>query len=326
MVNNTIAKANGRDKLVDFQDCLELANVEDYAMMHGAGGHSYARSSVIKVVICDYSAGAGKSVTRSANISIATCAKLLEVCKKNIGDTVVDNNIFPLTEARNAQQYLVQVGSTQTLVTNGVTETLRGYSAAEKKDGKEPPFSTLVRSLGVKMAKAIGAPPVQNNAPPAAFLVPNHCDVTISQDRVHSYKTGADGFAPVQRLYISHQTYRPDGSVSRYPWIIKITAGEAKVNKQESGAVTFTSSTMRNTVDLSINLSDDDMFRCMDAIMRYVDAWEKAYCLTLIQTGKEKRRQEYLASQNNGQAAPPPAPAQYDGAEGYYDDCPPDIY
>ena len=40
MVNTIIAKTNGKDKVIDFRDCLNLANKDDYAMMHGIGGKS----------------------------------------------------------------------------------------------------------------------------------------------------------------------------------------------------------------------------------------------------------------------------------------------
>ena len=31
MVNTIIAKTNGKDKVIDFRDCLNLANKDDYA-------------------------------------------------------------------------------------------------------------------------------------------------------------------------------------------------------------------------------------------------------------------------------------------------------
>ena len=60
MVNTIIAKTNGKDKVIDFRDCLNLANQDDYAMMHGIGGEKHARTSVIKLTICDYTAGKGE--------------------------------------------------------------------------------------------------------------------------------------------------------------------------------------------------------------------------------------------------------------------------
>lgn len=78
MVNTIIAKTNGKDKVIDFRDCLNLANKDDYAMMHGIGGKEHARTSVIKLTICDYTAGKGElSKTVSANISPATMREIV---------------------------------------------------------------------------------------------------------------------------------------------------------------------------------------------------------------------------------------------------------
>lgn len=87
-----IAKTNGRNKVLDFRDGLVLAYPDDYAMIHGKGGKNHAPTSVIKIAICDYSSGTGdKSTTLFANITPDVCEQIFEVCKRNVGTTVVDN-------------------------------------------------------------------------------------------------------------------------------------------------------------------------------------------------------------------------------------------
>lgn len=57
------------------------------------------RSAVIKVYICDYTAGTGESSrTLNANISPELCEQLLDICKGNIGTQVIDPNLAVLKE------------------------------------------------------------------------------------------------------------------------------------------------------------------------------------------------------------------------------------
>lgn len=298
MVSTIIAKANARDKVIDFRDNLSLANVEDYAMMHGIGGEKFARTSVIKVVICDYSAGTGDaSKTVEANISPATCAKLLEVCKKNIGTIIVDDGIPPIAEQRAYNKNLKKIADMQFEVLQHVLKLSKSIAAAVKTKNQAPGIGPISEGLSGMLAKAkahVLAPDAPEQRTPY-FKVPAHCDITHVQDRVHSAKRDASGFAPVQRLTIAHSTYRQDGKLSNYPWSVKIVNGMALVRVSDTGATTFDSSTLRDSTEAFIMLSDDDMFRCMDRIIRFVDAWEKLKCLPLIKAGLAQRQAEYDA-------------------------------
>lgn len=94
MISTIIAKANARSKVIDFRDGLVPALMEDYAMIHGTGGKDHAPASVIKVTVCDYTAGTGdKSTTVTANISPDLCERLFEVCRQNVGTYVIDKQI-----------------------------------------------------------------------------------------------------------------------------------------------------------------------------------------------------------------------------------------
>lgn len=147
MVNTIIAKTNGKDKVIDFRDCLNLANKDDYAMMHGIGGKEHARTSVIKLTICDYTAGKGElSKTVSANISPATCEKLFEVCKRNIGTLVVDDNVAPLVEQRSHNKKQNKIADMQFEVLQHVLKLTKAiYKAANQK--QMPGVEVIANSL-----------------------------------------------------------------------------------------------------------------------------------------------------------------------------------
>ena len=282
MVNTIIAKTNGKDKVIDFRDCLNLANKDDYAMMHGIGGKEHARTSVIKLTICDYTAGKGElSKTVSANISPATCEKLFEVCKRNIGTLVVDDNVAPLVEQRSHNKKQNKIANQKQM----------------------PGVEVIANSLISMLSQTKDHVLAQEEDPPrpAAFEIPCHCDINYVQDRVHASKAGADGYAPVQRLTIAHHTYRQDGKQSMYPWMVKVVNGNAFVKVSDIGATTFDPKTLRDTTEAFIMISDDDMFRCMNSVLHYIDAWEKLACIPLIKEGLKKRQAEYEAYKQSQQ-------------------------
>lgn len=303
MVNTIIAKTNGKDKVIDFRDCLNLANLEDYAMMHGIGGAKHARTSVIQLTICDYTAGKGDlSKTVSANISPATCEKLFEVCKRNIGTLIVDNNLPPLAEQRDHNKKQNKIADMQFEVLQHVLKLAKAISKSAKEK-QVPGVGVIADSLISMLTKSKERVLAQGeDIPIPAFLeIPCHCDINYVQDRVHSSKTGADGYAPVQRLTISHRTYRQDGKPSMYPWTVKVVNGNAFVKVSDIGATTFDSKSLRDTTEAFIVISDDDMFRCMNSVLHYIDVWEKLSCIPLIKQGLQQRKAEYEAYKQSQQ-------------------------
>lgn len=302
MVNTIIAKTNAKGKVIDFRDGLSLANQEDYAMMHGVGGEKHARTSVIKLTICDYTAGTGElSKTVSANISPATCEKLFEVCKRNIGTLIIDNNLAPLVEQRDSNRKQNKIADMQFEVLQHILKLAKAISNSAKQNHM-PGVEVITDSLIAMFTKSKEHVLSQEDSPrPAALEVPCHCDINYVQDRVHSSKAGADGYAPVQRLTITHNTYRQDGKLSMYPWMVKVVNGNARVKVSDIGATTFDPKTIRDTTEAFIVISDDDMFRCMNSVRHYIDVWEKFACIPLIKKGLAQREAEYEAYKQSQQ-------------------------
>lgn len=303
MVNTIIAKTNGKDKVIDFRDCLNLANQDDYAMLHGIGGKEHARTSVIKLTICDYTAGKGElSKTVSANISPATCEKLFEVCKRNIGTLIIDNNLPPFVEQRDHNKKQNKIADMHFEVLQHILMLAKAISKSAKE--KQVPGVGVIADSLISMftkSKEHVLAQEENNPIPASLEIPCHCDINYVQDRVHSSKTGADGYAPVQRLTISHRTYRQDGKPSMYPWTVKVVNGNAFVKVSDIGATTFDSKSLRDTTEAFIVISDDDMFRCMNSVLHYIDVWEKLSCIPLIKQGLQQRKAEYEAYKHSQQ-------------------------
>ena len=64
------------------------------------------------------------------------------------------------------------------------------------------------------------------------------------------------------------------------------------------GATSFDPSSLKDTEEAFINVSEDDMYRCMVRVERYIDAWEKLNCLPLIKEGLARRQSEVESYRN----------------------------
>lgn len=304
MVDDIITKANGRDKVIDFRDGLVPANIDDYANLHGTGGNKgKAPISVIKTYICDYTKGTGKkSLTVNASISPDLCEQLLEICKQNIGIQVIDPNLAIINEQRTANKKLSKAADLIFGATNNILTVLNRIVAASKEGKGNPPLAALAEGMSGLLTKTrdkVAAPDPIPAAEP--ILVARHCDFSYAQDRVHAFDESVQegSVVPVQRLNIYRQTYRNDGQVGKYPWTVKITNAKAPVHFQDTGATTFSASSMTDKQEAFIMLSDADMYRMMSRICHYITAWECTIGAALIEKGREKRAAERQAARGN---------------------------
>lgn len=295
-VSTIIAKVNGRNKVLDFRDGLVVANVNDYAMLHGCGGEGHAPSSVIKVYLCDYSAGTGsKSRTVSANISPVLCEQIFEVCKRNVGVQVIPDNFALFTEQRMTNKKMARTADMCHYALQGTRKIFDRY-AERAKENDAPTTAAVLEGISSYFKKALeraAAEPASPEREPFMNL-PLHADFHYSQDRVHNYhsKTGGGNIAPVQKLEIWHTTYRKQGDLGNYPWTVRITNGKAKVKTQPNGATTYDASSMTDVEMAFIPVSDADMFRAMSRINHYVNVWETAIAVDVVKQGLVKREEE----------------------------------
>ena len=279
-VSTNITKTNGKTKVIDFCDNLIPANIEDYANLHGSGGGHHAPKSTILCHICDYSKGTGdKSVTVKANLSVDTIYRLYKVAKQTIFKSEPAKSGYVLSERvvkmlngtyKNLQNLYKAATSEKGVTADNILQVGQEYKQV---------FQEIVNSK----ASEAGKP-----------------DFTHTQDRVNVYQINKTmGTAPVTKLSITHTPIRSDGQVSNYPWYIKITNGIAAVREQQNGATSYDSKKFNVTAEATINVSDEDMFRMMHSVTRYIEIWENTTCIPLVQQGLQRREEERRAARNN---------------------------
>lgn len=300
--NPQIAKTAAPGKILEFTDALTVANPEDYAMLFGVGGGKHAPNAVIKVTICDFTAGKGegKSVTVSSTLEPACIDAMYAVAENRI--------VNPLTDAPQKQVQssvpqrgvllsddawndlcegflmLVQEGKNGAVSLSGDSYVELGKRLRSVyKDGKE----FLAKRDAAGYAN-------ENNAAPAYGP-----DYKYTQTRVNIYKKGNDGLAPVSLLTITHQAINNRGEVARYPWTVKITNGFAVPIVSDSGSIKYTRNSFRETGNTSIVVSDMDMFSLLGACKRFITAYSLGFGIPLVKNGVEGRYREYEERRNN---------------------------
>ncbi len=277
MVSTAITKTNGKGKVIDFRDNLTIANIDDYANMHGTGGKNHAPNSTITCCICNYSKGTGEnSVTVRTNINIDAVYALFTATQR----IITENTLKAGNESTISQSGL-----------NQLKQIYKQLEAAYKASQSTPMTSDAIKKIGNAYHKALGEIKTGNRAGVADF--------TYSQDKVDAYKKQNDGTAPVSKISIVHCPIRKDGQVSTYPWFIKITNGYAPVVTQNTGATTYDAKKMQVKAEEYINVNDNDMFRMMLRVVRYIETWENTRCIPLLQNGLQKRAEERQAAANN---------------------------
>ena len=279
MVSKTITSTKTTKKAIDFRANLSASGTEHFAALHGQGGKN-GRKSTIKAVLCDYSNGTGKgnSHTVDANLSVDTMAKLYEVAKQAILPR--NSNTNSLTADASVATMLAQAKD--------------AASALYKElNGKETVDKAAALAGVARVGKMIAA--VQAGVKPAADYGPEY---KYSQTRVNTYAIDkATGIAPVSLLSVQRQPLRSNGEVARNPWVIKVTNGKAKSITTETGSVNYDRNSFQKEDEVSVMLSDDDMFRMMDACHRYITVWENSL-ISQVLDGLTQLEAEYAAARD----------------------------
>lgn len=104
-ISKKIWKVNMEKKVIDFNDMLIPAYLNDYAFIHGRGGKEFAPNSTIELVICDYSKGRGEnSVTVRYRLDVEEFPTLLKAAQDaRLGyiDALSPNGEFVIAREKN---------------------------------------------------------------------------------------------------------------------------------------------------------------------------------------------------------------------------------
>lgn len=123
------------------------------------------------------------------------------------------------------------------------------------------------------------------------------------QDKIFGNRD-QEGYSPVTKLRITRAVEDYRGTPLRIPWRIEIENGRGIAVQNSSGGTYMQKDSFQSRVKASINVSDLDMFKLMNRVVRYVHMWEATVSPVLIRNGKQllqnAQQQRQIQSQNNG--------------------------
>ena len=281
-IYGTIAKAASKNKFLDFRNSLTLAFLEDYANLQGIGGGKHAPTSGIKLLIQDNSNG---SQNAQAIVPCFLIDKMLEVCRKNAVDMEYDGTMVAFQVDR---------------IYKSIYELAKGVKSAcgriiKQKGHPNGPLADFGNAA--REAESVFT---DYQKYPAAACGRPYADFSYRQERVNPYSKTNDGFVRVSVVSIQRKQFNAKNEIMKSPWSVNISNFEAAPNEQKNGTTSYKSNTKRNEVNLFIQVSDDDMWRCCYAVSHFISAWEMAYGIPLIQSGiaaYESQQDSYRESQ-----------------------------
>ena len=286
-IYGTIAKAASKNKFLDFRNALTLAFLEDYANLQGIGGGKHAPTSGIKLLIQDNSSGSQKA---QAIVPCFLIDKILEVCRRNAADMEYDGTTVAFQVDRIYKSFFELV--------KGVKSAC-GRIIKQKGHANGP-----LADFGNAAREAESVYTDFQKFPATAYGKP-YADFSYRQERVNPYSRSNDGYVRVSVVSIQRKQFNAKNEVMKSSWSVNISNFEAAPNEQKNGTTSYRSNTKRNEVNLFVQVSDDDMWRCCYAVSHFITAWEMAYGIPLIQSGVaayEYQQNSYRQSQNQTSA------------------------
>lgn len=266
-IYGTIAKAASKNKFLDFRNALTLAYLEDYANLQGIGGNKHAPTSGIKLLIQDNSSGSQKA---QAIVPCYLIDKMLEVCRRNAIDMECDGTTAAFQIDR---------------IYRAVYELSKGVKSAcgriiKQKGHPNGPLADFGNA-----AREAEAVYTDFQKYPMPGCGKPYADFSYRQERVNPYTRTGDGFVRVSVIAIQRKQYNAKNEAMKLPWTVNISNFEAVPNEQKNGTTSYKSNTKRNEVNLFIQVSDDDMWRCCYSVAHFISVWEHSYGVPLIQNG-----------------------------------------
>ena len=112
----------------------------------------------------------------------------------------------------------------------------------------------------------------------------------FSQDKIFG-EPDQQGQSSVTKIAIWRSNdAMPDGKPRNYPWTVKIENGVGVAAHNDLGGTYIQKGSYKKIFEVSMSLSDMDMFKLMDDTVRFLDIWESLYGPDLVARGITERQ------------------------------------
>lgn len=319
LICNEFTQSKGMKRAIDFRDGLTgPRNVEHYAKLHPSKSDMKLNQypSVIQIWLTN--SGNGKSTSVTANLSPSIPRLWLDICKQNIGMSVVplykkvyggDTNELeesPIGILVKAMKANSRIGRALVYIIEDKIESLeyRVKNNIVQDTIDEYPYQINALKKASKVFRTKDVSPLY------AIRFPRKVDYTFNDIRVQPHKE-KNGYVPVRTINVVHASIsdKYGGAEIDLPWKFEIKNFEAVKIKTKYGLVTYKKNTEKNMKSAQINLSEMQMYELMTRVTRFIELWEYANCVSVIRDGSQKRyelvqtyydRQQQRTSQEQG--------------------------
>ncbi len=313
--SDLIAKAAAKGKFLDFRNNLIPALYEDYANIHGTGGAKHAAKSTIKVLITDYSAGRNApSIVVSANAAPELIPYMLCVCEKNAATAALgpaQGGPASAVASRLTMSTALPAGQDGKVYLAVAKADLDVLAQAQLPQEAAALLDSAMHSTPLPPDARTGAPyfavdrTLVEQLATAATVKPGGAgnggtNFSYKQERVNIYQKKEGGFCPVSVMSITRTGTRKGGEVSRLPWTVQIKNFLAMPVQQANGTTAYNGRTVKDIKEAFVSISDFDMFRCLYRTNRFIELWENAVGMQLVQRALAEKAAARAPAQTGG--------------------------
>lgn len=310
IITKAFGGRNG-ENIIDFRDGLIPTRTEHYARIHESGGEAGVIPSRIKLYLSKKGA-----FTLHVNLEPEVLFVWYEICKRNLGQTVI-----PLIETEGSGRNAVTKPSVicdvfQSILATGINAHSANlylknltYALAALSESRLGVLAKLVSGVtlpndpeclkqeGVSLKRVRKGMVLRTVGQKEQMIAEPAVSVNTRVDyekiitKFPGQRVNPNTFVKGTNLTIRHQCIKPgaDPALSSYPWYIGLQEFEAKPSGRGQG---YDMKSMRNQRQLYINLGEEDMFRMMRAVTRYIELWEIAYGVPTLKNGRAMLEQE----------------------------------
>lgn len=277
-IQDVICQTANKGKFLEFRDALNLAYLQDYAMIQGVGGKDHAFNSGIRVWITDYTKK-GSSFNVYANVRPEVLEQAKAICEYNTG--TIHMNPDPVSPMNG-------LAVCSEIIKSLVRDTYQGLRLVAK--GKMDLISMVGKMFGEAKKQAEAKEAEKAEAEAVEF----YKDFTYEQTRVFPADGRQDGKYTVQILSFVRRQYRGEDKKekSKMPWLVSVSNFYASPKHYDNGTTSYLPNTAVERKDGFVQLTDADMYAMCYRAGRFVEIWENVFGMPLVKQGWIARQQQ----------------------------------
>lgn len=115
--------------------------------------------------------------------------------------------------------------------------------------------------------------------------------VDFAQEKIFGSVDDLENGGQVTKVFFKRNSVGGDGQPRRYPWYVEVQNGTALKGKAATGGTYIQANSYQMIKKVGINLNDQDIYKLVYKVMRYIEVWEMTFGAMLLKRAVQLRRQ-----------------------------------